>query len=191
MPRITSQGPSNNPLERWEALRLGTNFLTPVSGPDKNGISGTTDPQSPVPDAESPSSMVLPQRRLFSTAALTDGSGQGTSSSQVSQSGSLEDSALPKEVTPDPAPAADPYSGISGSEAMELARQSFFNRDYEESERLLAISENLGEDPTAIAMARGYVKEARLAAQAGSGPWQGASSGPSEEDPSAGGTLVP
>ena len=93
---------------------------------------------------------------------------------------------------PEPEPAAEPYAGLSGPEAMELARQEYQNRNFDEAEALLAVAENRGENPEAVASARGYVAEARARALADAPAAPGASgAGPSEEDPSAGGALVP
>ena len=75
---------------------------------------------------------------------------------------------------------------------MAMAREAYFNRNFDESERLLNIAETLGEDPTAVASARGYVAEARARSLATAPPPGGAAEGGfSEGDPSAGGTLVP
>jgi hypothetical protein len=75
---------------------------------------------------------------------------------------------------------------------MELARQEYQSHNFAEAERLLAVAESRGEDPAGVGRARGYIADARARAEAGSPPPPGAEgAGFSEEDPSAGGTLVP
>lgn len=204
MARSTSAGSSNNPLERWDALRRGTSSSTSESGLDKSGTSGTTDRPSPAPTVENPSSPAqVPSPAPLSTADSTDGSGQETTSSPASPSGSSEDSAALKEATPDqvleadldvpePEPAVEPYAGISGFEAMELARDEYAKGNLDESERLLAIAEKRGENASAVARARGYIAGARARAVGAAPSENGASgAGPGEADPSTGGFLVP
>jgi hypothetical protein len=75
---------------------------------------------------------------------------------------------------------------------MKLAQEEYVKGNYDESERLLAVAENRGENPSSVATARGYLAEARARAGADApAPPGGSGSGPSEEDPSAGGALVP
>jgi hypothetical protein len=118
----------------------------------------------------------------------------------------LADSPPPKEATlvqvlaDDPGaledvdlkPAAEPYAGISGPEAMELAREEYQKSNYDEAERLLAVAEIRGENPRSVASARGYIAEARTraGAVAPSDPG-GTGAGPDEADPGSGGFLVP
>lgn len=201
MPRITSSGPSNNPLERWDALRRGTSSSTSGSTPDKSGPSGTTDHPSPAPAVESHSSPALPARRVSSSADSTDGSGHATGSSPQSLSGSSADSAAPKEAILDPALSESPivsdeaverYAGLSGHEAMELAREEYEKSNFDESEKLLDVAEERGANSDAVASARGYVRAARSRSLAASPSDSGASpDGPSEGDPASGGFLVP
>jgi hypothetical protein len=162
-----------------------------------------TDLQSLVHTAENLSFKDPAPSHPSSTADSTDGSGQETGSSQPSLSDSSEDSASPREVTPGqvleadldapaPEPAVEPYAGLSGEEAMALAREEYFRGNLAESERLLAVAESRGEDAAAVAAARGYVADARARALADAPPPPGGEpSGFSEEDPAAGGTLVP
>lgn len=75
---------------------------------------------------------------------------------------------------------------------MALAREEYFRGNLAESERLLAVAESRGEDAAAVAAARGYVADARARALADAPPPPGGEPGGfSEEDPAAGGTLVP
>lgn len=195
MARATASGSSNNPLERWRALRVGTSSSTSESRPDRSGISGTTALPSPAPIAESLSVQDQPLRPASFSASLTDGSGQETGSSPVSPSDSSEGSAAPKEATPAPDPEAD----LPTDQLMAMAREAYFSRNFDESERLLGIAEAKGEDPVAVASARGYVRDARAATPGGAPPRpapSGAGSsedaaGPNEADPASGGFVVP
>lgn len=78
---------------------VGISSLTSETKPDKSGETQTTDPQSPVPDAESLSDKdpsLAPdqsQTPASSSASSTDGSIQGTGSDQQSQQSSSEDDA--------------------------------------------------------------------------------------------------
>jgi hypothetical protein len=116
----------------------------------------------------------------------------------------------PKEATPDqvleadldaaePEPAAEPYAGLSGPEAMKLAHSEYQKGNFDEAERLIAVAENRGEDPRSVASARGYVRAARPATPGGAPSHDGASgagspadaAGPNEADPASGGFVVP
>lgn len=205
MPRINSNGPSNalEAKERGDEPSPGTSSWTSGSRPAWSGTSGTTDRPSLVHIAENLSFPDLAPSHPSSTADSTDGSGHATGSSQPSLSGSSADSASLREATPDqvlaadldaaePELAAEPYAGLSSDEAMALARQEYFRGNFAESERLLAVAESRGEDPAALAAARGYLADARARALAASPPVPGGEpAGPSEEDPAAGGYLVP
>jgi len=132
-----------------------------------------------------------------------DGSGRRTGSSPLSPSDSSADSAPQKEATPDqvleadidapnPEPAAEPYAGLSGQEAIALAQEEYQNGNFDEAERLVAVAENRGEDSSIVARARGYIARARSRAGAAPPSDPGAATGGfGEEDPTAGGTLVP
>lgn len=195
MARSTASGSSNNPLERWDAIRRGTSSSTSGSTPDRSGTSGTIALPSPVPSVGNLSSRDQPPRPASSSADLTAGSGRGTGSSPASLSGSSEVSAPPKAATPAPAPEAD----LPTEQIMAMAREAYFSRNFDESERLLGIAEEKGEDPVAIASARGYLRDARNAATLGAPPRPapsgagsaGDAAGPSEADPASGGFVVP
>jgi len=213
MPKASEAGASNGKEQWWNEYYArehggdeqspGTSSSTSGSGPDRSGTSGTTDLQSPAPSAESPSARDPQARPASSSVSSTGGSGQETGSSLVSPLDSSEVSAAPKEATPDqvleaeldapvPEPAVEPYAGLSGSEAMELARAEYERRNFDESERLLAVAESRGEDPDVIGRARGYLRDARNAATFGAPTLPAPSpEGPSEEDPSAGGFVAP
>lgn len=185
MARSTASGSSNNRLERWDAIRLGISSSTSESMLDKSGASGTTVLPSPALDAENRFFRGLPPRPASSSVDLTDGSGQETGSSPLSRSGSSEDSAPPREATPD-LDQCEPH------EIMEMAREAYQNSNYEGAENLLVIAEERGANPDAVASARGYVRDARARALAGPPPQGGGTgTGPSEEDPASGGMLVP
>lgn len=62
----------------------GTNSLTSERTPDKSGTSSGTDPQSPAPTTDSPSSKDQPPSQESSTARSTAGSGRVTSSDRPS-----------------------------------------------------------------------------------------------------------
>lgn len=200
MPRIADgQGATNaDLLKEGESQFLGTSSLPSDSGPVKSGTPQTTGRLSPAQGAENPSSTGLHLKQAPSTADLTTGSTHETGFSQLSPSGSSEDSATEKAATPDqvlaadldaaePEPAVEPYAGISGPEAMELARGEYTKGNYDESERLLAVAESRGADTTEIARARGYIAEARAHA----GAPAPAPEPTSEETPSAGGFVAP
>jgi hypothetical protein len=190
--RTSEAGSSNNPVERWDALRAGTSFSTSGSMPARSGISGTIDLQSPAPDAESPSSTDLPPKPASSTADSTDGSGRETGSSPASPSGSSEVSVPLKEATPDQVQAADVPADMHHDQVMALAHEAYESQNYDEADRLIGIAEERGASRRAVATARGYVRDARARALAASPPREAASGGgPSESDPSAGGMLVP
>lgn len=75
---------------------------------------------------------------------------------------------------------------------MAMAREAYFSHDLDESDRLIGLAEAKGEDPAAVASARGYVADARARALAAAAPPAGGTGGGfSEEDPSAGGMIVP
>ena len=188
MPRINLNGPSNAFEERGDEPSPGISSLTSGSKPEWNGTSGMTDLPSPAPIAESLSSPDPAPWHPSSTADSTDGSGLETGSSQLSPLDYSEDSAKPKPATLDLAPEAD----LPSDQLMAMAREAYFDRNFDEADRLLNLAETNGEDPTAIGAARGYVAEARAralaSAPADSGP---VPAGPGEEDPAAGGYLVP
>lgn len=188
MARVTAAGPSNNPLERWDAIRLGGSSSTSGRQLAKSGTSGTTDLPSPAPSAESPSARGPQAKPASSSVSLTDGSGQETGSSPTSLSGSSAGSPLQKAVTLVPDPEAD----LPGDQLMAMAREAYFDRRFDRSEYLLNIAETKGEDPVAVASARGYVRNARALAVTGSslGDAPGGA-GPSEEVPASGGFAVP
>lgn len=75
---------------------------------------------------------------------------------------------------------------------MAMAREAYFSRNYDESERLLGLAESAKADPSAVGAARGYLADARARALAAAPSDSGASGGGfSEEDPASGGSLVP
>jgi hypothetical protein len=191
MAKSTIAGSSNDPIERWRVLRLGTSSLTSESTLDKSGISGTIDLQSPAPVVESLFLRGQLLRPASSSVDLTDGSGQETGSSPSSLSVSLEDSARQREAIPGQVQVGD-MDSLGHSEIMEMARDEYENGRYEEAERLISLAEVRGADSGAVVSARRYVREARSRSLAASPPPPGgAGDGPSEEDPSAGGLLVP
>jgi len=92
----------NCQADREEEPSAGTSFLTSGSKPDSSGSSTGTDPQSPVPDAENPSDL-LPQasQPVPSSASLTDGSTQETSSDPASPPDSSAESPEEPESSQD------------------------------------------------------------------------------------------
>lgn len=204
MPRINSNGPSNNPWERWRALRLGTSSSTSDGSSEWSGDSAPeteASSQSPAPSVDS-LSWEDPQASpaASSSATSTDGSTQETGCSPQSQSTSSETSASAKEAgqelppaddTPAPSPAKDdPYAGLSGHELMTVARDAYAEGRLDESEALLARA--VEADATlagSAATARGYIALARAREASPSQPGT-ATGGPSEEEPAAGGFLA-
>jgi hypothetical protein len=85
----------------------GTSSSTSDDKPDKSGTLTGTDPQSPAPDAESPSELHLTVQAEASSVSSTGGSTQETGSDPSPQSGSSEASpaATPASPEPDRSPA--------------------------------------------------------------------------------------
>jgi len=190
--RSTIAGSSNDPIGRWDAIRLGTSSSTSGSKPGWSGTSGTTGLLSPAHDVESLSSTDQPPKPVFSSVDSTDGSGQETGSSPASLLGSSEDSVPPKEATPDQVQADDVPEDLHHEQVMALAHDAYESQNYDEADRLIGIAEERGASRRAVATARGYVRDARARALADAPPRGGGTgAGPSEADPSAGGMLVP
>jgi hypothetical protein len=199
MPRVSvGMGPSNDPIGRSEVLRLGTSSSISGDRQDRSGDSAPeTEPslQSPVPSADSPSSTGQPPKPTLSSASSMDGSTQETGYSQPSQQDSSEEQATPKDPGQEAAPEFDndQYLGLSGHEIMQLARQAYVDRQYDQSDALIGLAETTGGVPDAeLSAARRYVAVARGRSALGGPPsdTEPITAGPSEAVPADGGYLT-
>lgn len=86
--------------EDEEETSAGTSSSTSDDRPDKSGEPSGTDPQSPAPDAESPSEAPQQEKVEASSASTTGGSTQETGSGQASLQVSSEDKTPQTEQVP-------------------------------------------------------------------------------------------